>query len=218
MFRPGYDVDIAAVDVQNKLQAAMPSLPQAVQAQGVQVLKANPALVMAVAITSKNPSFDYAYLNNLAGTLVADAIKRLPGTGNVQQTGYPYSMRLWLNPQRLADLSITVNDIINVVKDQNNNYSTGQVGLAPSPTGQVLTIPILTKGYLSEVSEFREPDRPLALRRRVRAHQGCRAGRARRAGLHVQLADQRGAGCGAARVAAVRRQCSATVPKTCGAR
>ncbi|MEO8755367.1 MAG: efflux RND transporter permease subunit, partial [Casimicrobiaceae bacterium] len=127
---------------------------QAVQAQGVQVLKANPALVMAIALTSKNPSFDYAYLNNLAGTLVADAIKRLPGTGNVQQTGYPYSMRLWLNPQRLADLSITVNDIINVVKDQNNNYSTGQVGLAPSPTGQVLTIPILTKGYLSEVSEF----------------------------------------------------------------
>ena len=156
VFRPGYDVDIAAVDVQNKLQAAMPSLPQAVQAQGVQVLKANPALVMAIALTSKNPSFDYAYLNNLAGTLVGDAIKRLPGTGNVQQTGYPYSMRLWLNPQRLADLSITVNDIINVVKDQNNNYSTGQVGLAPSPTGQVLTIPILTKGYLSEVSEFEQ--------------------------------------------------------------
>ena len=156
VFRPGYDVDIAAVDVQNKLQAAMPSLPPAVQAQGVQVLKANPALVMAVALTSKNPSIDYAYLNNLAGTLVADALKRLPGTGQIQQTGYPYSMRLWLDPQRLADLGVTVNDLIRVIQDQNNNYSTGQVGLAPSPRGQVLTIPILAKGYLSEVREFED--------------------------------------------------------------
>jgi multidrug efflux pump subunit AcrB len=98
------------VDVQNKLQAAMPSLPPAVQAQGVQVLKANPALVLAVALTSTNPGIDYAYLNNLAATLVADALKRLPGTGQIQQTGYPYSMRLWLDPHRLADLGITVND------------------------------------------------------------------------------------------------------------
>jgi multidrug efflux pump len=153
-FEGGTDVDLAAVEVQNRLKKVENILPQEVLRLGLKVEKASPMILLMVTLSSSDPRFDEAYLNNFAATGIVDELKRLPGAGDVTLYGFAYSMRIWLKPDRLADLGLTVTDVIQAVREQNSDFATGQIGQEPSPGGQQLTVPVITKGRLTEKEEF----------------------------------------------------------------
>jgi len=154
VFEPGTDLDIATVDVNNRAKRVEPLLPQAVLQQGLKVDKTNPQLLLIVTLASKNPSFDRDYLSNLANSSVLPELKRVAGVGDVTLFGYPYAMRVWVNPDLLAKYKLTVTDVSNAIKEQNQNYPVGEIGNAPAPAGQVLTFPVQTSGTLFDPAEF----------------------------------------------------------------
>jgi hydrophobe/amphiphile efflux-1 (HAE1) family protein len=153
-YESGTDVELAAVEVQNRLKKVENILPREVLRLGLKVEKASPMILLMVTLRSSDPRFDEAYLNNFATTNVVDELKRLPGAGDVTLYGFAYSMRLWVRPDRLADLGLTVTDLIEAVREQNSDFAAGQIGQQPSATGQQLTVPVVTKGRLTEPSEF----------------------------------------------------------------
>ncbi|MEC5396888.1 multidrug efflux RND transporter permease subunit [Uliginosibacterium sp. H1] len=153
-FEPGTDLDLAEVEVNNRAKRVEPLLPEIVLQQGLKVDKTNPQILMIVALSSEDPRYGQFYLSNIAYTALINELKRLPGAGDVTLFGNPYSMRLWVDPDALAKYSMSVTDVINGVKEQNQNFAVGEIGQAPAPTGQVLTFPIQTAGSLVEVSEF----------------------------------------------------------------
>jgi multidrug efflux pump subunit AcrB len=131
-FEPGYDLDIAAVDVQNKVSIAMPSLPAEVKQQGVIVEKQSPSIVCLVAVNG-DERFDDAFLSNFININVLDELKRIPGVGKAENMGEKkYSMRIWLNPDKIYALGLTPDDIINAIKSQNKQASVGKIGAAPT--------------------------------------------------------------------------------------
>src|SRR6185436_18464336 len=93
---------------------------------------------------------------NFAATNVVDELKRLPGAGDIALYGFAYSMRLWVHPDRLADLGLTVTDLIEAVREQNSDFAAGQIGQQPTSLGQQLTVPVVTKGRLTEPAEFEQ--------------------------------------------------------------
>ena len=103
---------------------------------------------------SKTGQFDAEYLSNLANSSVLPEIKRIGGVGDVTLFGYPYAMRVWLNPDQLAQYRLTVADVSNAIREQNQNYAVGEIGTTPSPRGQVLTFPVQTTGTLVDPSQF----------------------------------------------------------------
>jgi multidrug efflux pump len=154
-FNIDQDPDIAQVNVQNRVQWAMAQLPSSVQAQGIQVQPRTNSFLMVIALVSPDGTFDQAYLNNYANLYVLDAFKRIPGANLSQIFGVPfYAMRLWLKPDRMAQLKITPTDIANAVKAQNEQYSTGQIGQSPTTRPVELTFPIIAQGRMSDPSEF----------------------------------------------------------------
>ena len=149
------DSDIAQVNVQNRVQWAMAQLPSSVVAQGVQVQPRTNSFLMVIALVSPDGTYDEAYLNNYANLYVLDAFKRIPGANLSQIFGVPfYGMRLWLKPDRMAQLKITATDIAEAVKSQNEQYSVGQIGQAPTANPVELTFPIIAQGRMSDPSEF----------------------------------------------------------------
>jgi HAE1 family hydrophobic/amphiphilic exporter-1/multidrug efflux pump len=156
-FEIGTNVDIAQVQTQNRQQLAVPQLPPEVVRQGITVKKVSPDLLAVVALSSSDPRHDTVFLSNYAILRVVDNIKRLPGVGDAYVFGQQnYSMRLILDPVRMAQLSLTPTDIVNVVREQNRDFPAGTVGREPAPKGTELTIPVITQGRLEDVKEFEE--------------------------------------------------------------
>ncbi|MGB0127845.1 MAG: efflux RND transporter permease subunit, partial [Rhodocyclaceae bacterium] len=154
VFEAGTDLDLATVEVNNRVKRVEALLPQPVLQNGVKVDKTNPSILLIVTMQSEDPRFDREYLGNLANSTVVPELKRLGGVGDVSLFGYPYAMRVWVDPDQLAKFKLTVGEVSAAIKEQNQNYPVGEIGTAPSPGGQVLTFPVQTRGSLSTPEEF----------------------------------------------------------------
>ncbi len=154
-FAPGVDPDIAQVQVQNKLQLAVPLLPQEVQRQGIQVNKSSSGFLMVIGFTSEDGSMDATDLADYVATNVADSLSRVDGVGNVQPFGGAYAMRIWLDPDRLEAYRLTPGDLSAAVSAQNAQVSAGQLGGTPSVKGQQLNATITAQTRLSTPEQFR---------------------------------------------------------------
>ncbi|HEU4587477.1 MAG TPA: efflux RND transporter permease subunit, partial [Gemmatimonadales bacterium] len=151
------DLDLAAVDVQNQLNVAQPQLPQEVVRQGITVTKAQTDILAVLAITSKDPRYDAAYLSNYSRIYIEDEIKRIPGVGDARTFGQlQFSMLLSLDPDRMAQLGITVSDVQAAVLEQNTTNPAGRIGREPAPKGNQMTLPVTTLGRLKEPKEFED--------------------------------------------------------------
>lgn len=156
-FEIGTDVDIAQVQTQNRQRLAEPQLPDEVVRQGITVKKTSPDLLAVVALSSTDPKHDTVFLSNYALLRILDNVKRLPGVGDaIIFGGQNYSMRLILDPVRMAQLNITPTEIATVVREQNRDFPAGRIGREPTPKGTELTIPVITRGRMSEVREFED--------------------------------------------------------------
>lgn len=153
-FEVGTDLDIAAVNVNNRVRQADAKLPQEVRRQGVTVSKSSSNFLVVAALYSPDNRYDALYLSNYATQNVLDAIKRIPGTTNVQIFGAKdYAMRIWMRPDRMAQLGVTVADISNAVNEQNAQYAAGKIGATPNNTEE-LTMTVTAKGRLLEPEQF----------------------------------------------------------------
>src|SRR4051812_9818139 len=147
--------DLAAVDVKNAISVAEPQLPASVRQIGITITKANADLMLAGALTSTNPNDDAAYLANYGKLYVENELKRLPGVGSATFFGaLDFSMLLSLDPERMAQLGITVDDVSRAVAEQNATKPGGRLGREPSPSGTQLTIPVTTSGRLTTPEEL----------------------------------------------------------------
>ncbi|HKW87424.1 MAG TPA: multidrug efflux RND transporter permease subunit [Candidatus Acidoferrales bacterium] len=149
------DPDLAAVDVQNRVQAAMGVLPAEVKNTGVLISKGISGFVMAAAFYSPDNRYDSLFISNYVDVYVSDAVKRVPGVANVLIFGErKYSMRLWLDPERLAARGLTASDVLTALEEQNVQVAAGQVGQPPSPTGQAFQISVRAMGRLADPAQF----------------------------------------------------------------
>ncbi|MCH5173467.1 MAG: efflux RND transporter permease subunit [Bacteroidales bacterium] len=150
------DPDLAAVDVQNRLKKAESRLPAEVVQNGISVEKQASSRLMTITLLSSNPKFDEVYLSNYSTLNVLDMLRRVPGVGSVSTVGGRYyAMQIWVQPDKLADLGLTVSDLQTALKDQNRESAAGVLGQAPME-GVDITVPIKTQGRLSSVSEFEQ--------------------------------------------------------------
>ena len=150
------DPDLAAVEIQNRLKLAESRLPAEVVQNGISVEKQAASQLMTICLTSTDPKFDEIYLSNFATLNVLDLIRRIPGVGRVSNIGSRYyAMQIWVQPDKLANLGLTVADLQNALKDQNRESAAGVLGQQPVQ-GLDVTIPITTQGRLSTVSQFEE--------------------------------------------------------------
>ncbi|MHA2878865.1 efflux RND transporter permease subunit [Vibrio campbellii] len=149
------DPDIAQVQVQNKLQLAMTSLPMEVQSQGIIVNKSNTSFLMVVAVYSEDPDFTENDIGDFVVTNIQDPISRVTGVGQVQAFGSQYAMRVWLDPFKLTQFNLTAIDVANAIREQNAQVSSGQLGAAPAQSGQLLNATISSASRLTSVAEFR---------------------------------------------------------------
>ena len=154
-FDVGRNPDLAAVDVQNQISLAQPQLPQEVVRNGITVRKRQTAFLVVFALTSTDPRYDAEFLSNYARIYVNDELKRIPGVGDASPFDQlEYSMLLSLDPDRMAQLGLTVPDVANAVREQNATNPAGRIGREPSPPGTELTIPVITTGRLQAPSDF----------------------------------------------------------------
>jgi len=154
-FDVGYDVDIAAVDVQNRVAQATGQLPAIVNQAGITIQKKQPSFTLIVNLVSPDGSVDALGLSNYAYLQLVDPIKRLAGVSDVTIFGEKrYSMRVWLNPDRLAELGVTAAQVQAAIVEQNQQVAGGKLGEAPSPPNQAFELQINTLGRLSDVKQF----------------------------------------------------------------
>ena len=154
-FRQGTDLNLAQVLVQNRVALAQPILPSLVQRRGVTVKKKSPSVLMIVNLFSPDNSRDNLYLSNYATIQLRDELARLPGVGDITFLGQrDYSMRVWLDPERLAIRGLTTQDVIHAIEQQNVQVAAGQIGQPPAPKDQVFQFTMTTLGRLSEDEQF----------------------------------------------------------------
>jgi hydrophobe/amphiphile efflux-1 (HAE1) family protein len=154
-FEVGTDIDKATFDVNNRVQLATPRLPDEVRRQGVTVRKASNNFLLVMALNSPKSSYDQIYISNYATQNVVDDIKRVAGVADVFIFGArDYSMRLWLQPDKMARLGITTHDIQAAVNAQNAQFAAGKIGAEPSPKGQQIEYTVTTRGRLLEAAQF----------------------------------------------------------------
>ncbi|MCR4346469.1 MAG: multidrug efflux RND transporter permease subunit [Sulfuricaulis sp.] len=154
-FDIGTDVDQAALNVNNRVKQAEPRLPEEVRRQGVTVEKGSSSFLQVLAFYSPDGRYENLYISNYVTLNVLDALKRVPGTTNVQIFGAKdYAMRIWIKPDRLAQLRLTPNDLIRALNEQNAQFAAGKIGQSPTGGPQELVYTITTKGRLSEAREF----------------------------------------------------------------
>jgi len=153
-FAPGTDPDFAWAQVQNKLQLAMASLPAVVQNQGVQVSKSTKNYLIVVGLISEDGSMDGNDLRDYAQSTLEKVLSRVPGVGEVQEFGSQYSMRIWLNPDKLTDYKMTIQDVVTALQAYNVEVSAGQFGGAPAVDGQRLNASIIVQSMLKTPDEF----------------------------------------------------------------
>ena len=153
-FDMGTDPDMALVKVQNRVQQAAPMLPSEVTAQGITVESRFSDILGFVGIISPNGTKDGPFLMDYAENNVKNVFKRVPGMGDCQVFGSKYSIRIWLDPERIASLGLSINDVANAIRSQNKQASIGSIGTAPVKTDQPLVYSLTTRGRLNSVSEF----------------------------------------------------------------
>jgi HAE1 family hydrophobic/amphiphilic exporter-1/multidrug efflux pump len=154
-FALGTDIDLAAVDVQNRVSRAEPRLPRDVVLQGITVRQASTDLLLVASFSSRDPRYDSLFLSNYLTINMLDAVRRAPGVGNaVVFGGGDYAMRIWLNPDRLANLQLTAKDVATAIGQQNVQAAAGQIGAPPAPRGQELQYSVQARGRLVEPAEF----------------------------------------------------------------
>jgi multidrug efflux pump len=154
-FALGTNPDIAQVLVQNQVAIALPSLPQSVRQIGVVTQKSSPNLMLVVNLVSPDGRYGSEYLSNYAEIQVQDPLKRVKGVGSVQVFGLrEYSMRVWLNPDRMAGLKLTVDDITQAIQSQNIQVAAGTIGAPPAPKGTLLELSVNTLGRLTRPEQF----------------------------------------------------------------
>ena len=154
-FEQGTNPDIAQVQVQNKLQAATPLLPQEVQQQGIIVAKATQNFLMFVGLYSENGSHDADDLSDYVASKLQDPLSRVPGVGDTQIFGSQYAMRIWADPLKLNNFALTMDDIRAAVVAQNAQVSAGQIGAQPAPANQMLNATVSVESRLTTPEQFR---------------------------------------------------------------
>lgn len=154
-FEVGTDPDMATVNVQNRTQRAMNVLPVEVTQGGVTVLKKSPSILLLYALVSNDTAYDAKFLSNYININIINVLKRIEGVGDANLLGGDdYAMRLWLNPERMAGLGVTVQDVQSAIKDQNVQAAAGQIGKSPSMEGQEMSIMIRVQGRLVDETQF----------------------------------------------------------------
>jgi hydrophobe/amphiphile efflux-1 (HAE1) family protein len=153
-FAPGTDPDLAWAQVQNKLQLAMASLPEVVQRQGIKVSKSTRNYLLVVGLISEDGSMDSSDLMDYAQSNLEKVLSRVPGVGEVEVFGNQYAMRIWLNPNKLTDYQMTVQDVITALRAYNVEVSAGQFGGVPAVKGQRLNASIIIQSLLKTPEEF----------------------------------------------------------------
>ena len=156
-FDVGTDLNTALVMVQNRVTLAMPLLPTAVQNQGITIRKKTPDILMIVNFFSPDGRYDDIYLSNFATINVRDELLRVDGVSDINYLGQrDYSIRAWLDPQKLAARDMTAMDVAEAIRSQNLDAAAGQIGQPPAPSGQAFQVPIDTLGRLTEPEQFGE--------------------------------------------------------------
>ena len=149
------DQDVAAVDVQNRVNQALGRMPTDVRTTGITVQKQSTGFIAAVGVYAEHNEYDSLFLSNYLDVYVRDAIKRVPGVGDVVIFGErKYSMRLWLDPDRMAARDITAGDVVNALRSQNAQVAAGSLGQPPAPKGQMYQLSVRALGRLREPAEF----------------------------------------------------------------
>ena len=149
------DQDVAAVDVQNRVNQTLGRMPAEVRTTGITVQKQSTGFIMAIGVFSEKGDYDALFLSNYLDVYIKDAVKRVPGVGDVVVFGErKYSMRLWVDPDRLAARGLTANDVVQALREQNVQVAAGSLGQAPAPSGQMYQLSVRALGRLSEASEF----------------------------------------------------------------
>lgn len=153
-FNAGTDADIAQVQVQNKLQTAMPLLPQKVQQNGVQVTKSSSGFLMVIGFYSTSDQLDSTDIGDYMASNIQDQISRINGVGQVMFFGSKYAMRVWLNPEKLTQYQLSAQDITRAIRSQNAQIAAGQLGGSPSVAGQQINASIIVQTGFETVEEF----------------------------------------------------------------
>ncbi len=154
-FNIGVNQDMAAVEVQNRINSVLAQLPQTTRDLGVTVEKRTSDILLIVAITSPDGSYDSTQISNYISSNLLDDIKKIPGAGRSQIFGQrDYAMRIWLNPDKLASLGVSTSEIANAIRDQNLQVSPGRLGQAPTADEQMWTMQLTSKGRFSTPEEF----------------------------------------------------------------
>ncbi|HEY3029118.1 MAG TPA: efflux RND transporter permease subunit [Bradyrhizobium sp.] len=156
-FKIGTDLNFAQVLVQNRVSSALSQLPQAVQNQGVTVQKRSTAILLFVTLTSPNKTYDSLFLSNYATINIRDELSRLPGVGNVTVFGAgQYSMRVWLDPNKLQVRNLMPQDVITAIQQQSQQVTAGQIGMPPTPSGQTFQYTLNVSGRLDDKDQFED--------------------------------------------------------------
>ncbi|SDX75499.1 efflux RND transporter permease subunit [Hymenobacter psychrophilus] len=153
-FELGTDVNIAALDVQNRVGIALPTLPQEVQRLGLTVRKRNPSILMLVALYAPKGSHNNTFLDNYANLFVKDALLRTKGVGDIVSRADDFAMRVWLNPDKLSQLGVTAQEVTAAIQEQNAQIAAGSIGAPPANAGQTFEYIVFVKGRLSTAEEF----------------------------------------------------------------
>lgn len=154
-FKSGYDLDVAAIDVQNKIALATPTLPSSVKQNGVTTKKKSTSMVQILTLKSDNPAHNALFLSNFASLNIIEELKRIEGVGDVSNLGEKkYAMRIWLNPNKLSNLNLSIGEVSNAIKAQNFQAALGSVGNSPSNATNKFQYSLTSQTKLSEVKEF----------------------------------------------------------------
>src|SRR6266853_5026954 len=154
-FRLGMDTDMAQVLVQNRVSLALPVIPLLVQNEGISVKKMSPSTLMIVNLVSPDGRYDSTFLSNYATIYVKDELGRLPGVAGITYLGQrDYSLRAWLDPDKLAALNLSAMDVVTAISQQNLQVAAGQIGQQPVPRGQQFQLTINTLGRLTDPDQF----------------------------------------------------------------
>ena len=154
-FDPSVDGDIAQMQVQNRLQLAMPRLPESVKNEGVRVRKVSDTFLEFYSFYEENGRIPTSEIGDFLSSTLVDPLTRLDGVGDATLFGAPYAMRIWLNPNRLRSFSLTPMDVVDAVKAQNDQISVGQIGALPSTPDQEINVTLLSRAKLETIEQFR---------------------------------------------------------------
>ena len=153
-FEVGTDINIATLDVQNRVSVAEPTLPDAVKRLGLTVRKRNPSIMVALALYSPNGTKDATFLGNYSNIYIKDALLRVKGVGDIVTRGDDFGMRIWLDPQKLAALNLTTAEVLAALSEQNLQVAAGTIGGNPQPNAQAFEYSVLTNSRLNTKDQF----------------------------------------------------------------